>query len=79
MNITVYLGANQGNHNKFKNAIEELGSFIGTRGDTLIYDGLKELLNTMINYELSSKSRQEGIYFANSLSDIEAILNRRRS
>ena len=176
MNITVYLGANQGNHNKFKNAIEELGSFIGARGYTLIYggsksglmgiladsvlaasgrvigvepqmfidqqvqhdsitqliitkdmperkakmielgdafiafpggtgtleeiseimslvslkqidapcilynldgyyDGLKELLNTMISYELSSESRQKGIYFANSISDIETILS----
>ena len=175
MNITVYLGANQGNHDKFKKAIEELGSFIGTRGDTLVYggsksglmgiladsvlasngrvigvepqmfidmeyqhgsiskliitkdmperkakmlelgdafiafpggtgtleeiseimslvslkqidspcilynldgyyDGLKELLNTMISYGLSSESRQKGIYFAGNLSDIEKIL-----
>ena len=175
MNITVYLGANPGNHIKFKNAIEELGSFIGKRGDTLIYggsksglmgiladrvlaangkvigvepqmfidqqvqhdsiseliitknmserkakmielgdafiafpggtgtleemteimslvslkqigspcilynldgyyDGLKDLLNTMIDFELSSESRQKGVYFASSLSDIEKIL-----
>lgn len=175
MNITVYLGANQGNNNKFKEAIEELGTFIGSRGDTLIYggsksglmgvladsvlasngsvigvepqmfidqqyqhesitklivtkdmperkakmielgdafiafpggtgtleeiseimslvslnlidspcilynldgyyDGLKELLNTMISYGLSSKERQKGIYFANNLSDIERII-----
>lgn len=175
MNITVYLGANQGNDDKFKKAIEELGTFIGARGDTLIYggsksglmgvladsvlalkgsvigvepqmfidcqyqhesiseliitkdmperkskmielgdafiafpggtgtleeiteimslvslkqidspcilynldgyyDALKELLNTMIFYGFSSESRQKGIYFANSLSDIEQIL-----
>lgn len=175
MNITVYLGANQGNHDKFKKAIAELGSFIGSRGDTLIYggsrsglmgiladsvlasnglvigvepqmfideqfqhdsitklivtkdmperkakmielgdafiafpggtgtleeiaevmslvslklldspcilynldgyyDGLKELLDTMISYGLSSVERQRGIYFANTLSDIEKIL-----
>ena len=175
MNITVYLGANQGNHSKFKKAIEELGSFIGTRGDTLVYggsksglmgiladsvlaakgyvigvepqmfidqqyqhdsiselivtkdmperkakmielgdafiafpggtgtleeiseimslvslnqidspcilynldgyyDGLKELLNTMISFDLSSEERQKGICFANNLSDIEEIL-----
>ncbi len=175
MNITVYLGANQGNHNKFKCAIEELGSFIGSRGDTLVYggsksglmgiladsalasggyvigvepqmfidqqfqhdsiseliitknmperkakmielgdafiafpggtgtleeiteimslvslkqidapcilytldgyyDSLKELLNTMISYGLSSEDRQKGIYFARTLSDIERIL-----
>ena len=175
MNVTVYLGANQGNQEMFKEAIKELGTFIGTRGDTLIYggsksglmgiladsvlassgqvigvepqmfieqelqhesitkliitkdmperkakmielgdvfiafpggtgtleeiseimslvslelidapcilynldgyyDGLKELLETMISYGLSTESRQKGIYFANNLSDIEAIL-----
>ena len=175
MNITVYLGANQGNNERFKSAIEELGSFIGKRGDTLVYggsksgymgiladsvlasngavigvepqmfiekgfqhssitelivtknmaerkakmielgdvfiafpggtgtleeisevmslvslklidspcifynlngyyDGIKELLNTMISYELSSNERQKGIYFASSISEIEEIL-----
>ncbi len=179
MNITVYLGANKGNHEKFKKAIEELGSFIGSRGDTLIYggsrsglmgiladsvlasnglvigvepqmfidrqfqhdsitqlivtkdmserkakmielgdafiafpggtgtleeiaevmsrvslklldapcilynldgyyDGIKELLDTMISYGLSSEERQEGIYFANTISDIEEILSNRK-
>lgn len=175
MNITVYLGANYGNDNKYKKAIEELGSFIGKRGDTLVYggsksglmgvladsvlaangyvigvepqmfidqqfqhesiselivtqdmserktkmielgdafiafpggtgtleeiseimshlslemidspcilynldgyyDGLKELLNTMISCGFSSVNRQKGIYFAENLSDIEKIL-----
>lgn len=41
MNITVYLGSNQGNDNKFKRAIEALGAFIGQRGDTLIFGGSK--------------------------------------
>ena len=175
MKITVYLGANQGNSDKFKTAIKELGSFIGKRGDTLVYggsksglmgiladsvldagglvigvepqmfiesnfqheaitelivtkdmperkskmielgdafiafpggtgtleeisevmslvslklidspcilynldgyyNGLKELLNTMTSYGLSSKERQEGIYFANSICEIEEII-----
>lgn len=177
MNITVYLGAYQGNDDKFKVAIKELGAFIGQRGDTLVYggsksglmgliadsvlasggkvigvepqmfidqelqhegidelivtkdmperkakmielgeafiafpggtgtleeiseimslvslelnsapcilynldgyyDGLKDLLNTMISYGLSTPERQKGIYFANSISDIEAILKK---
>ena len=38
------------------------------------YDGLKELLNTMISFDLSSEERQKGICFANNLSDIEEIL-----
>lgn len=171
MNITVYLGANRGNNDKFRAAVEELGAFIGRRGDTLIYggsksglmgiladsvlacggtvigvepqmfmdnelqhdsitklivtkdmperkakmielgdafiafpggtgtleeiaevmsmvslklidapcilynldgyyDGLKELLSTMISYDLSSEKRQEGIFFANSIAEI---------
>lgn len=175
MNITVYLGANQGNNDRLRVALEELGAFIGKRGDTLIYggskaglmgiladsvlaaggrvigvepqmfiekefqheaitklivtrdmperkakmielgdafiafpggtgtleeiaevmslvslklmdspcilynldgyyNGLKELLNTMISYGLSSEERQKGIYFADSISEIEEIL-----
>lgn len=48
MNITVYLGANQGNDDKFKAAIEELGAFIGKRGDTLVYGGSKAGLMGML-------------------------------
>lgn len=177
MNITVYLGANQGNDEKFQIAIQELGALIGQRGNTLIYggskeglmgiladsvlisggcvigvepkmfiesqfqheaitelivtkdlperkakmielgdafiafpggtgtleeisevmslvslklidspciiynlngyyDGLKNLLNTMISYGLSSNERQRGIYFANNISEVEDCLNR---
>lgn len=176
MNITVYLGANEGNDVCFKNAIKELGSFIGKRGDTLIYggsrtglmgvvadsvlesgglvigvepqmfieqdvqhngitklivtkdmperktkmielgdifiafpggtgtleeisevmslialnrteshcilynlngyyDGLKELLNTMISFGFSTELRQKRIHFANNISEIEEIIN----
>lgn len=178
MNITVYLGSNPGNKDSLRTAIEELGAFIGERGDALVYggsrsglmgvladsvlasggpvigvepqmfiekeyqhneitelivtrdmperkarmielgdafiafpggtgtleeiseimslsalelidapcilynldgyyDGLKELLNTMISYELSSNEKQKGIHFANSLSEIEEILKER--
>ena len=41
MNITVYLGANPGNSDRLRSAAEELGAFIGKRGDTLIYGGSK--------------------------------------
>ena len=34
------------------------------------YDGLKMQLDTMIKYELSSKDRLEGIYFADTIDDI---------
>lgn len=38
------------------------------------YDNLKTLLNHMIEKGLSSKERQEGIYFAKDLDDIKQIL-----
>ena len=38
------------------------------------YDDLKSLLNHMIEKGLSSKERQEGIYFVENLDDIKQIL-----
>ena len=39
MNITVYLGANEGNDPLLKEAVRELGTWIGSSGNTLIYGG----------------------------------------
>lgn len=41
MNITVYLGANEGNDLFLRKAVEELGSWIGNSGHALIYGGSK--------------------------------------
>ena len=41
MNITVYLGASDGNDKTFKSAIKELGTWIGISGNTLVYGGSK--------------------------------------
>lgn len=41
MNITVYLGANEGNDTSLKAAVRELGTWIGTSGNTLVYGGSK--------------------------------------
>lgn len=41
MNITVYLGANEGNDHDLKNTVRELGTWIGESGNTLIYGGSK--------------------------------------
>lgn len=41
MNITVYLGANEGNDPELKKAVRELGEWIGKSGNTLIYGGSK--------------------------------------
>ena len=40
------------------------------------YTGLRMLLSHMIETGLSSKERQEGIYFAKDLAEIKEILNR---
>ena len=41
MNITVYLGANEGNDPRFRQAVQALGGWIGQHGNTLIYGGSK--------------------------------------
>lgn len=41
MNITVYLGANEGNDPVLKQAVRELGTWIGESGNDLIYGGSK--------------------------------------
>lgn len=55
MNITVYLGADFGNSDKFRTAIKELGAFIGNRGDTLVYGGSKSgLMGLLADSALAS-------------------------
>lgn len=39
MNITVYLGANEGNDPGLKTAVQELGAWIGNSGNALVYGG----------------------------------------
>ena len=41
MNITVYLGANEGNDPELKCAVRELGTWLGQSGNELIYGGSK--------------------------------------
>ena len=41
MNITVYLGANEGNDPALKTAVRELGAWIGKSGHALVYGGSK--------------------------------------
>lgn len=38
------------------------------------YDGLRQLLDRMIEKGLSSEKRQQGIYFVNTLEEIKALL-----
>lgn len=48
MNITVYLGANEGNDPALHTAVEELGTWIGTSGNALIYGGSRSGLMGVI-------------------------------
>ena len=41
MNITVYLGASEGNDPALRKAVQALGTWIGTSGNTLVYGGSK--------------------------------------
>ena len=41
MNIVVYLGANEGNDPCLREAVEELGAWIGKSGNALVYGGSK--------------------------------------
>ena len=41
MNITVYVGANEGNDYRLGEAVRELGDWIGTSGHVLVYGGSK--------------------------------------
>ena len=44
MNITVYLGANEGNDPSLRKAVRELGTWIGESGNRLVYGGPKSCL-----------------------------------
>lgn len=48
MNITVYLGANEGNDPCLQKAVQELGAWIGTSGNALVYGGSKSGLMGVI-------------------------------
>ena len=48
MNITVYLGAHEGNDPIYKKAVEELGAWIAGNGNRLVYGGSDEGLMAVI-------------------------------
>ena len=48
MNITVYLGALEGNDPMLAEAVRELGMWIGNSGNTLVYGGSKTGLMGML-------------------------------
>ena len=62
MNITVYLGANEGNDTSFRQAVEELGSWIGESGNALVYGGSKSgLMGALAASALAAGAEVTGV------------------
>ena len=62
MNITVYLGANEGTDPCLQNAVRELGAWIGSSGNALVYGGSKSgLMGVIADSVLSAGGEATGI------------------
>lgn len=62
MNITVYLGANEGNDPFLRKAVEELGAWIGSSGNALVYGGSKSgLMGAIADSVLRSGGEVTGV------------------
>lgn len=62
MNITVYLGANEGNDPALLKAVRELGNWIGASGHSLVYGGSKNgLMGEIAESVLNSGGSVTGV------------------
>ena len=62
MNITLYLGANEGNNPSLKMAVKELGTWIGKSGNALIYGGSKSgLMGALADSVLNAGGNVTGV------------------
>ncbi len=62
MNITVYLGANEGNDPSLRKAVEELGTWIGRSGNALVYGGSKSgLMGAIADSVLNAGGEVTGV------------------
>ena len=62
MNITVYLGANEGNDQTLTEAVRELGTWIGESGNRLVYGGSKSgLMGILAKSVLSAGGEVFGV------------------
>ena len=62
MNITVYLGANEGNDPSLRKAAQELGTWIGASGNALVYGGSKSgLMGAIADSVLSAGGEVTGV------------------
>ncbi len=62
MNITVYLGASEGNDPAMKQAVRELGNWIGKNGHALVYGGSKSgLMGELAESVLTAGGEATGV------------------
>ena len=62
MNITVYLGANEGSAPALKQAVEELGRWIGESGNALVYGGSRSgLMGRLAHSVLTAGGEVTGV------------------
>ena len=62
MNITVYLGANEGNDPSLKEAVRTMGTWIGNAGYTLVYGGSKSgLMGELAESVLQAGGKVTGV------------------
>ena len=62
MNITVYLGAKEGNDPGLKKAVQELGTWIGSSGNALVYGGSKSgLMGAIADSVLAADGEVTGV------------------
>lgn len=62
MNITVYLGASEGSDPRLREAVEELGAWIGASGNALVYGGSKSgLMGAIADSVLKAGGEVTGI------------------
>ncbi len=62
MNITVYLGALEGNDPALAAAVKELGTWIGTSGNALVYGGSKTgLMGELADSAMAAGARVTGV------------------
>lgn len=69
MNITVYLGANEGNDPALKQAVQELGRWIGESGNALVYGGSRcglmgEIAESTLNAGGEVSGVESGVFCA---------------
>ena len=82
MNITVYLGANEGNDPSLRKAVRELGTWIGESGNRLVYGGSKSgLMGEIAESVLQAGGEVIGVepqFFIDMEYQYDAITTNRR-